>query len=195
MTRFTLSTAVALAALTSLPVLADSPAPAADTAAQEQQAQALVQQFGDQLKSVLQTSLQSGGPVKAIEVCKINAPEIARDTGAKADWSVGRTSLKVRNPANRPDSWEAAILARWNEQVAQGTPVAGLKASETVTENGTTYFRYLQAIPTGEMCLNCHGSDLKPQVQAALKAQYPEDQATGFKAGDLRGAFTLRKAI
>lgn len=183
-----------LAALIAPLAHSQTPTPA-DTAALEQQAQALVQQFGDQLKSVLQTSLQSGGPVKAIEVCKINAPEIARDTGAKADWSVGRTSLKVRNPANRPDSWEAAILARWNEQVAQGTPVAGLKASETVTENGTTYFRYLQAIPTGEMCLNCHGSDLKPQVQAALKAQYPEDQATGFKAGDLRGAFTLRKAI
>jgi hypothetical protein len=39
------------------------------------------------------------------------------------------------------------------------------------------------------MCLACHGESLEPAVAAKLAAAYPKDQATGFRAGDLRGAF------
>jgi hypothetical protein len=32
---------------------------------------------------------------------------------------------------------------------------------------------------------------LSPEVRAALAEQYPDDQATGFEVGDLRGAFIV----
>ena len=51
----------------------------------------------------------------------------------------------------------------------------------------------MKAIPTGEVCLKCHGSNVAPDVKAAIGELYPEDQATGFKAGELRGAFSVSK--
>jgi len=49
----------------------------------------------------------------------------------------------------------------------------------------------MQAIPTQAMCLACHGESLSQELQAVLHERYPEDQATGFKEGDIRGAFSL----
>jgi hypothetical protein len=39
------------------------------------------------------------------------------------------------------------------------------------------------------LCLVCHGETLAPEIAAQIAAQYPEDQATGFADGDLRGVF------
>ena len=53
-------------------------------------------------------------------------------------------------------------------------------------------FRCTKAIPTAaEPCLMCHGSGLDPALKAEIDRLYPDDQATGFKAGELRGAFTV----
>ena len=51
--------------------------------------------------------------------------------------------------------------------------------------------RFMAPIMTGPLCLTCHGAQLSPAVKAALAKDYPGDQATGFKAGDLRGAFSI----
>jgi hypothetical protein len=39
------------------------------------------------------------------------------------------------------------------------------------------------------MCVACHGpaDRLDPDVQAILLERYPDDQATGYEPGDLRG--------
>lgn len=37
------------------------------------------------------------------------------------------------------------------------------------------------------MCLTCHGADLAPDVQAAIAERYPDDRATGYRTGELRG--------
>ena len=39
------------------------------------------------------------------------------------------------------------------------------------------------------MCTACHGEAIAPEVKAALAQSYSEDQATGFKPGQLRGIF------
>jgi hypothetical protein len=44
-------------------------------------------------------------------------------------------------------------------------------------------------------CLKCHGENLDPKVAAKLDALYPHDQARGYKAGDVRGAFTVRQPM
>lgn len=178
----------------SVPVLAND-ASKPDPVLLEQQAAQITQQFGGQLKTLLQASLASGGPVKAMQVCKTSAPQIAQTVSQDSGWQVARTSSKVRNPANRPDTWEQQVLAEWTRQIAQGTPVPQLKSSAVEEQDGKQLYRYMQAIPTAELCVNCHGSELAPEVKAALAELYPQDQATGFKVGDLRGAFSLQKAL
>jgi len=49
----------------------------------------------------------------------------------------------------------------------------------------------MKAIPTGEGCLKCHGQNIAPEITAKLKENYPDDKATGFKLGDVRGAFSI----
>jgi hypothetical protein len=44
------------------------------------------------------------------------------------------------------------------------------------------------------MCLTCHGEKAKipPAAQATIAREYPDDRATGFSVGDVRGAVGVR---
>ncbi|MEZ5577980.1 MAG: DUF3365 domain-containing protein [Candidatus Competibacteraceae bacterium] len=109
---------------------------------------------------------------------------------------VGRTSLKARNPGNAPDNWELAVLKQFEAREAQGEPADKLEFFAVIEDDqGQKTFRYMKAIPTGALCLACHGDKLDPEVDAKLKALYPNDTARGFKEGDLRGAFTIAKPL
>jgi hypothetical protein len=105
--------------------------------------------------------------------------------------SIGRTSLKLRQPKNAPDDWELRQLRRFEERKAAGEGVATLEVGAYAEKDGKRVFRYMKAIPTAPLCLNCHGASLAPEVAAKLHELYPADAATGFNAGDLRGAFTI----
>ena len=152
-----------------------------------------VQKFSATLKEALQEAVKSGGPVNGIAVCHDKAGQIATDLSQQLGMTVGRTSLKVRNSTNAADDWELAVLKQFDARKAQGEPADKLEFFEVTDHGGQKTFRYMKAIPTGALCLNCHGENLKPEVDAKLKELYPNDQARGFKEGDLRGAFTLAK--
>jgi hypothetical protein len=97
--------------------------------------------------------------------------------------------MRVRNPNNAPNDWQKRGLSAIERRLSQG------EKPETIewhsTENGT--LRYMRPIMTGAVCLTCHGQKdaLPADVKALLEKLYPEDTATGFSAGDLRGAFVV----
>jgi len=153
-------------------------------------AQQTIQSFAKTLQGTLKSALQEGGPVHAIATCQSQAPAITSAAGAD-NWHLKRTSLKVRNPANRPDEWELKVLQQFEALKQQGQPLPALKHSEIIEKEGRRQYRYMSAIPTGPVCLTCHGNTIDTTVQAALNDKYPQDQATGFAVGDLRGAFSV----
>ncbi|MDY6994249.1 MAG: DUF3365 domain-containing protein [Pseudomonadota bacterium] len=154
------------------------------------------QAFMQALKAELQTAMKSDGPVKAIAVCKDKAPEIAEQKSTEYGFELSRTSLKPRNPKNAPDSWETEVMKSFQQQKADGADPMKLEHAEVVTTpEGKQVIRYMKAIPTAELCLTCHGSDIAPEIQAKLKELYPQDQAVGFEVGDLRGAFSFTEAV
>jgi hypothetical protein len=53
----------------------------------------------------------------------------------------------------------------------------------------------MKAIPTGAVCLTCHGTEVKPEVLTKIKELYPNDKATGYQEGDIRGAFVAVKNL
>jgi hypothetical protein len=160
------------------------------------EARALTQEFAKTLKSELEAAIQSGGPIKAIGVCEERAPEIAANLSARTGWVVGRVSLKPRNAKiGQPDAWEEQVLTRFNERKAAGEPVESMAFTEVIDKDGARHFRFMQAIPTGELCLACHGREITPEVTATLDQTYPGDKARGYTIGDVRGAFTLSKRI
>lgn len=183
-----------LAALLGAPL---SPALASDDlAALTDQAQAIVKAFGGTLKGELENAKAAGGPVKAIEVCNTRAVPLADFASADSGWSVGRTSHRLRNPANAPDSYEQAVLMDFLSRQANGEAAGDLVRAEIVTTaDGGSEFRFIKAIPTADACLGCHGSTLKAPIAAKLDTLYPGDAARSFELGAMRGVFTLRKAL
>lgn len=159
-------------------------------------ARAAAKDLGESLRSELVTALKAGGPSTALGVCRTVAPSIAETASGAHGLTVGRTALKVRNPENAPDAFERRILADFVQRIAAGGDPATLEHSEIVSENGKSTFRYMKAIPTvAEPCLACHGNDIEPDLKAEILQLYPTDEATGFVAGDLRGAFTVSRDI
>lgn len=151
--------------------------------------------FGKQLKQELVGAMKESGPVHALESCNLSAPSITAQA-SDGGWDVSRTSLKTRNPGNEPDAWELEVLNEFEAKKAKGTDPAKLAFAEVVEEDGKKVYRFMKAIPTAELCLSCHGTgEVKPEVEAKLSDLYPDDKARGFKKGDIRGAFSLRKPL
>lgn len=155
----------------------------------------ICQALGSRLMQALQTSLKQGGPTAAISVCRDQAPKIASEISKEMACTVRRTSLKTRNPKNAPDAWERGILETFQRRVAEGEDPASLECSEVVREGGVPVLRYMRGIAVGGPCLACHGPSPAPEVSAALRTAYPEDHATGYEKGSLRGAFSVRKPL
>lgn len=168
-------------------ILAQSISAATQSDALKQEAAALIPPFAKHLMDTVQQAKEDGGPVAAVAACQTLAPTIANEHSNES-WAIGRTSLKTRSDHNAPDAWERSVLEQFAERAAQGEDAKTISYAETV--NGQ--FRLMKAIPLQEGCLGCHGSDIKPEIAAALNEKYPNDQARGYAAGDIRGAFTLR---
>lgn len=161
-----------------------------------EEARSIVQQFGGKLKPALQNSMKKDGPVPTITFCHTKAPQIAHELSQKTGWKINRVSLKPRGATATPDQWETAVLEKFNAQLALGTPVNTMEFSEIVTDDsGTQSFRYMQAIATGDVCLKCHGTDIAAPVGAAIHKLYPNDNATGYSTGQIRGAFSFSKTL
>lgn len=155
--------------------------------------------FFEELKGELGKALKSGGPVTAISVCKSIAPDISEKHSKSSGWDVARTSRKLRNPNNAPDPWETKVLLDFEERRANGESTDALVYSEVVEEGGESYFRFMKGIvmpPLEKMpCLKCHGETIEPETATILDQLYPDDKARGYKAGQVRGAFTLKKKL
>lgn len=147
-----------------------APRRAAATAARDQ--------LASQLMAELTSALTAGGPAKAIAVCRDRAPALAAQVGSERHLRIGRTSQRLRNPANGAPAWAAAH-------------VASAAAEPAFFVGPARQLGALFPIRLMPQCVQCHGraEDLSPDVRGALQQHYPGDAATGFAAGDLRGWF------
>lgn len=162
----------------------------------EKDAQVAIKALAESMKKALMAAMQDGGPVEAVSVCKLIAPTLAAETSKLHGLDIRRTSLKVRNPDNEADGWETDVLQRFETRLASGEAIQKLSFSEKVeSEEGPAQWRMMKAIPTDKVCLSCHGNKIAPPVQAVLDQHYPNDMATGFKLGDIRGAFTVKRDV
>ncbi|MGB5177421.1 MAG: DUF3365 domain-containing protein [Gammaproteobacteria bacterium] len=168
---------------------------AADVDAEVNASRETAQEFMQTLKKELQAAMQEGGPVNAVSVCNLTAPAIASTYSARNGWEVGRTSLKRRNPANAPDAWERSVLEDFEARKLAGEDPAKMEFYEVVSDAGVSELRYMKAIPTAGLCLACHGEQVDSITKTRLETLYPDDQALGYRVGDIRGAFTISQPL
>jgi len=149
------------------------------------EARTLTTALQQQLGAALKQAIASGGPQAAIEVCQVRAPEIA--ASLSSDATVGRTALRVRNPDNAPDAGAREVMTAFATRIDDGEQ-GGLEHFEQRADGSA---RYMRAIITQPMCELCHGASLASGIAEELALRYPRDAATGFRAGELRGAFIV----
>jgi len=135
--------------------------------------------FKRNLKAALTTALRES-PSSAIAACRVQAPKLAAEASADGV-RVGRTSKKLRNPANAPKPWMEPVLERYASEPEGREPVVVSIDRNTVG--------YIEPIYLQPMCVTCHGQTIAPELQTMLDELYPDDEATGYAPGDLRGVF------
>jgi len=137
------------------------------------------------LTSRLGDAVAEGGFPAAIGVCRDAAPEIAREVGEEHGVRIGRTSHRLRNPANAPPAWAADLLADGGPDPALAEPNVFFAPDGRM---GVTL-----PIVLKEMCTKCHGGEeeIPAETAAEIDRLYPDDRARGFAPGDLRGIFWI----
>src|SRR6266545_139070 len=148
------------------------------------QARQVAGELTDKVRSLLLTELEKGGYDSAVRVCSEVAQNVTQEFNRETGHSARRVSMGYRNAKDIPDSYESQKREK---------KLAG-EYYEVVREQGRDYLRYLKPIVASKMCLNCHGQpdQISPQVMAVLKEKYPNDRATGYREGDLRGAVSVK---
>jgi hypothetical protein len=136
-----------------------------------------------QLSGKLTDAMSTGGPAAAISVCKVEAPEVAKRVSEEHGLTIGRTGVRLRNQSNTAPNWASGMV---DEKVAE--------PSFVMLSDGKA--AALLPIKLQAQCVMCHGLEdqITPDVKSQLAELYPDDRATGFKEGDLRGWFWIELA-
>lgn len=180
-------------------------APRAASAAEPDDQRAAVDEMrkvADRLTALVRTeltkALEASGPMRGIAVCKYGVPEFSSSVSRANGWRVTRVSLRPRNPVlGAADAWEQSVLMQFEQRAARGERVETMEYHETVTEPAGRFLRYMRALPAGPLCAACHGpaDAISDATRAQLAIEYPFDRATGYRAGQIRGAVTVKRPL
>jgi hypothetical protein len=159
----------------------------------------IASQLLNTLGQKLKTALSTDGPLAAVSVCKEAAPSIANSLSAEYGVQVTRVGTRVRNQKmGIPNVWQKEALTQFEERLAAGEKPADLEYWKVVeTANGKRELHYAKAIAVQPQCLSCHGQaqDIPAALAEKIRQEYPNDQATGYSAGKLRGAVVITKPL
>lgn len=154
----------------------------------------LARQFNARLRQTLTREFSAGGPLQALGVCGDSAQAIAQEFSALHGVRIYRTSNKVRNSANAPDSIDIPVVRLMSRMVSLAGSAEPMSASDPKKKVKRTYMPVIVQAP---LCTSCHGSpqDMQPEVVAELRRRYPDDKATGYQDGDFRGVVVVERPL
>lgn len=144
-------------------------------------AKMLLKNLGGEMKK----QMEAGDIKKAVEFCSTNAQALTAQVDEKLgeNVSIKRISTKYRSPANKPTKTEGKILFMLENS---NSPV--------LTKVSENEYKFYQPLRIGKpVCLKCHGDveDIPEVARKTIHEMYPQDKATNYKFGDLRGAVVV----
>ena len=149
----------------------------------------IANQTAEELSGKLMSKMKEGGIPLALEYCNTAALPLTQQMSDKHGVLIKRTSLKTRNPLNKPSEPEIIILKEFQVNIDQGI---SLEPKVELDQNGIP--NYYAPILVQKKCLSCHGTldkELSRPADSIIKSYYPSDMATGFTEGDLRGMWSI----
>lgn len=149
----------------------------------------IAEAFG-RLSGALAESIAKNGAAGSLSVCSEKAPQIAKEVAQVHGVTLRRATEKPRNPKNAADELEKSMLNAFAASLAQNDA----PKPKVLTESDGRRAFFAPIVLGNPLCLQCHGKlgeDIKPETHEAILKLYPEDKATGFKIGDLRGLWRV----
>ncbi|MEN4052398.1 MULTISPECIES: DUF3365 domain-containing protein [Sulfurimonas] len=183
---------IALVSLTASLLIAQGQGKKKDEALQsvvntgKQSSKLLLKTLGSNMKK----NMKAGGPMKALDFCSQEAYNLTEKVNKELPKgvTVKRISMKYRNPANKPEADEAAVL----EALAKLKNANVILPKQVVQKvSADTYKYYKPLVINKKVCLKCHGDIQNVALKRAIEERYPMDKATHYKMGDLRGAVVV----
>lgn len=160
-----------------------------DLSAYEAQGQEIAKSTFVVLSSALKLRLEDGEVVDAVGYCNTAAYPLTDSVSQAFGVDIRRTSNKVRNPSNALLHFEKPVFESFVAEMNAGTEPRG-KAMRK--EDGQVH--YFQPIFLQPLCMNCHGvvgEQVKTEDYQLIASLYPNDQAVGYKPGELRGMWSI----
>ena len=159
------------------------------------EARQVSKELAEKVRGLLLQEIERGGFLNAVRVCSESAQKITqqfyKDTGHYAR----RVSLRYRNTNNIPDDYERRKLEEFD--FLNREKRLGNEYIEVVKEGSQEYLRYMRPLVAIPLCLVCHGpkENIPSEIKAILAEKYPDDRATGFLSGDVRGTISVKIAL
>lgn len=176
----------------------ETPTPLAPLSAEAQSAalqrgKAITAETFSLLSSNLQATIKTSGVSNALPFCSLAASPLTAGMADKHGVTIRRVTHKARNPADKAGALEMVILRSFEAALATGnSPNPPPPLVTNFTASTASFFAPI--VLNNELCLKCHGEpgkDITPENLAIIQRLYPQDEATGFKLGDLRGAWRI----
>ena len=147
----------------------------------------LIKTLGKNMKM----NMKSGGPMKALDFCSNEAYTLTQEVNKKLEKGiqVKRISNKNRSPLNKPSKEETKVLADLQKLQDEGKTLP--KYVLTKEKNGDFKY-YKPLLISKQVCLKCHGNLETSKLKSEIHKRYPNDEAMGYKMGDLRGAVVVQ---
>lgn len=170
-----------------IPITIVQPAPTDEAL---ERAQRAARTFSEELRGTLMQALRDQGPEGAVNVCHEEAPAIAARVGEEFGLKLGRVALpsRERNAQQSASGWQLEALLDMDAAVRAGKTAHEQRFLQRDNLPDGVALRMMIGIETEGACVTCHGADIDPGLKATILAHYPDDHATGFDVGDLRGA-------
>ncbi|NGP89880.1 Tll0287-like domain-containing protein [Fodinibius halophilus] len=165
-------------------------ATAFDTTTVIKEGQKITQAAFSTLSSNLQQAIAEGGVKNALQFCSIRAMPLTDSLSAHYNVELRRASHQPRNPKNQADSLEVATIQKYLVQIKKEESLEPV----TIAHGDKINYHAPIRIP-GQLCLNCHGrpgQDISKADLKTIQELYPNDQATGFEMGELRGIWSVQ---
>lgn len=137
----------------------------------------------------LKAQMEKNGVLGALEFCNIEAIPITDSMSTVHHAELKRVSDKPRNPNNQANEVELQHIATFKDQLANQEEITPI-----YTKQGNQIEFYTPIITNG-MCLVCHGTpgeELEYTNLTEIKKHYPKDKAIGYKAGEVRGIWSIK---
>jgi hypothetical protein len=141
-----------------------------------------------QLGKNLLNSIQEEGTVGAVGFCNVKAMELTDSMSVMHNAIIKRVSDKPRNMANLANKKELVHIEAFKKMVSSGTEI------QPIVEDTDGEINFYYPITTNTMCLQCHGTpneQVTPETLSMLKKLYPDDKATGYDVGQVRGIWSI----